>query len=224
MSVPANTDPRIDQAAVTDEGLMTAHERALGRAPDDRGHYRLLPLALLFIFSGLIFFAGTYLNFYSGHFSAHVYNENVSMENAGAVAAAPVADPIEVGRKAFNTPGACVSCHQPTGLGAPGAIPPLVGSEWVLGSEERAIRIVLYGVQGAITVKGATYNAAMPAFGRVAGSGFNWPDDRVAAVLTYVRQEWGNQAPPITKEKVAEVHAKEGDRKPFTAEELEKLP
>ena len=83
---------------------------------------------------------------------------------------------------------------------------------------------MLHGLQGPITVNGAAYNSAMPPFGRVAGSGFNWSDDKVAAVLTYVRQEWGNQASAITTEKVAEIRAKEGDHKPWTAEELLKIP
>jgi mono/diheme cytochrome c family protein len=74
-------------------------------------------------------------------------------------------------------------------------------------------------------VKGTTYNAAaMPAFGKVAGSGYNWSDDKIAAVLTYIRSEWGNAAGPITTEQVAAVHAKEGDRKAWSADDLQKLP
>jgi mono/diheme cytochrome c family protein len=136
--------------------------------------------------------------------------------------AAPI-DPLVAGKKFFNN-AACNTCHMPTGLGLPGAIPGLVGSEWVTGSEERVIRIVLHGLQGPITVNGSAFNSAMPPFGRVAGSGFNWSDDRIAAVLTYVRQEWGNEGGAIAKEKVAEIRTKEGDRKPWTVAELEQLP
>jgi mono/diheme cytochrome c family protein len=137
--------------------------------------------------------------------------------------AAVVANPFDVGKKLFNN-AACNTCHQPTGVGLPGAIPPLVGSEWVLGSEERIIRIALYGLQGPIKVKGTDFNSAMPAFGRVAGSGFNWTDDKIAAVLTYVRAEWGNKAGPISTEKVTEIRSKEGDHKAWTTAELEKVP
>ncbi|MEX2045147.1 MAG: hypothetical protein WD941_07320, partial [Opitutus sp.] len=66
MSTPPNLDPRIDQAVVTDESVMAVHEKFLGRQPDEKARYRLLPLALLFIFSGLIFFGATYLGRYSG--------------------------------------------------------------------------------------------------------------------------------------------------------------
>lgn len=225
MSTPSQPDPRIDQAAVTDESLLSAHEKLLGKQPDEKARYRLMPLGLLFVFSGLIFFGGTYLGRYSGHFDPHVYNEHGRHGAAGLTDAAPVAaaDPIEVGKKLYNN-NACNTCHQPTGVGLPGAIPPLVASEWVTGSEERLIRIVLHGVQGPIKVEGHDYNSAMPAFGRVAGSGYNWTDDKVAAVLTYIRQEWGNKAGPITAEKVAAIRTKEGDRKQWTADELEKLP
>jgi mono/diheme cytochrome c family protein len=223
MSLPENSDPRLDQAAVTDESLLAVHQQLSGKQPDDRGHYRLMPLSLLFIFSGLIFFAGTYLGHYAGGFNPKVYNEHAHGVVTGG-GDAPAANPAEVGKKAYNVAGACVTCHQANGLGAPGAIPPLAKSEWVLGSEERLIRVVLYGVQGPIKVAGSDYNSAMPAFGKVAGSGFNWSDDRVAAVLTYIRQEWGNQAGPVTAQKVTEVRTKEGDHKAFTADELLKLP
>jgi mono/diheme cytochrome c family protein len=222
MSTPLNQDPRLDQAAVTDESLLAAHEKLAGKQPDDGGHYRLMPLVLLFVFSGFIFFAGTYLGHYSGNFSPLVFDEHGQPPKVGGPVAA--IDPIEAGRKAYNN-AACNTCHLPTGLGTPGAIPPLVESEWVTGSEERAIRIVLYGLTGAIKVKGTDYNGAMPPFGKgVPGSGYNWSDERVAHVLTYIRQEWGNKAAPVTPEKVAEIHAKDGARGPYTAAELEKLP
>lgn len=229
MSAPANNhDPRIDQAAITDDSLLAVHEKFLGAQPDEKARYKLLPLNLLFLFSGLIFFAGTYLNRYAGFFSPDIYNENTEHRPGQGPAEAPkVLSPEEVialGKKLYND-GACNTCHQPNGLGTPGTIPPLVGSEWVTGSEERLARIVLYGVKDAITVKGTTYNNQMPAFGRgVPGSAKNWSDAQIAAVLTYIRQEWGNQAAAVTGEKVAEIHGKEGSRGQFTAAELEKLP
>ena len=221
MSTPLPPASAVDQAAISDENLLSAHEKLLGKQPDEKARYRLLPLNLLFFFSGLIFFGGTYLGRYAGHFHPLVFNENV--KHGGATSAAPAANPVEVGKKLYNN-AACNTCHQPNGQGLPAAFPPLVESEWVTGSEERLIRLALYGLVGPIKVKGADYNSAMPAFGKVAGSGYNWTDDKIAAVLTYIRQEWGNQAGPISTEKVAEVRAKEGDHKPWTAPELEKLP
>ncbi len=219
MSTPPNQDPRLDQAAVSDESLLASHEKLLGKQPDEKAKYRLLPLNMLFVFSGLIFFAGTYLNRYSGMFDPHIYNENAHPSHEAPVA--EKVDPVVQGKKLYDS--ICFTCHGPTGVGQPGAIPPLAGSEWVTGSEEKLIRIVLYGLKGPIKVEGKDYNSAMPVFGKVAGSGFNWSDDKVAAVLTYIRQEWGNKAGPITTEQVAAVHSKVGDRKEFSAEELDKL-
>ncbi len=115
----------------------------------------------------------------------------------------------------------CVACHQPTGLGVPSTFPPLAGSDWATGNEERVIRVVLHGMSGKVTVKDASFNGNMPAFGQ--GLGFNWTDDKVAAVLSYVRQSWGNSAPMITKEKVTEIRTKgaAGRKTAWTPAELE---
>jgi mono/diheme cytochrome c family protein len=222
MSTPAQLDPRVDQAAISDESLLAAHEKVLGKQPDEKAHYRLLPLALLFTFSGLIFFGGTYLGRYAGDFDPRIYNENAKPPRAGEKTAVAPVDPLIMGKAVYGA--VCIACHQPTGLGQPPIFPPLVGSEWVTGSEERLIRIVLHGLQGPIKVKGTEYNGApMPATGP--GSAFNLSPEKVAAVLTYVRKEFGEGASPISTEKVAEVRAKEGgNHAPWTAAELEKLP
>ncbi|MDP3071561.1 MAG: cytochrome c [Opitutaceae bacterium] len=220
MSTPSQPDPRADTAAVSDETLMASHAKLLGQQPDEKGRYRLMPLNLLFIFSGMIFFGGTYLGRFSGYFSPSVFNEYST--GTAVVAAAPL-DPVAVGKKLYAIPGGCITCHQPNGAGLPGAFPPLANSEWVTGSEERLIRIALHGLQGPIKVAGADYNSAMPGFGQ--GSGFNWSDDKIAAVLTYIRQEWGNKAGPIAVDKVTAVRTKEGARSAaWTAADLEKLP
>lgn len=220
MSTSSNQDPRLDQAAATDESLLAAHEKLLGKQPDEKARYKLLPLNLLFVFSGLIFFAGTYLNRYSGSFDPRVYNENAHPPSGETVVAK--LDPLVLGKKQYDT--ICITCHQANGLGLPGTFPPLAGSEWVLGSEERLVRIVVYGMTGPVKVKDVVYSAApMPTVGKVAGSAYNLSDDKVAAVLTYIRHEWGNAGAPITTEQVAAIRGKEGDRKPFVQEELLKI-
>lgn len=220
MSTPSNSDPRIDQAAISDDELLATHEKLLDKQPDDKGHYRLMPLALLFLFSGLIFFAGTYLGLFAGNFHPSVFNEH--SHGGGGEVAQKAVDPVEAGKKTFTA--TCASCHQATGLGQPPAIPPLAGSEWVNGSEERLIRAVVYGIQGKITVKGQVYEMAMAPNGKVPGSGFQLSDEKIAQVLTYIRQEWGNQAPPVSAEKVTEIHTKEGAHPQFVPDDLLKLP
>jgi mono/diheme cytochrome c family protein len=221
MSTLPNQGPRLDQASATDESLLAAHEKLLGKQPDEKARYKLLPLNLLFVFSGLIFFAGTYLNRYSGLFDPRVYNEN-ALPPTGETVVAKI-DPLVLGKKQYDA--ICITCHQANGLGLPGTFPPLAGSEWVTGSNERLIRLVVYGMTGPVKVKDVVYSAApMPTIGKVANSAYNLSDDKVAAVLTYIRHEWGNTGAPITTEQVAAIRSKEGDRKPYVQEELLKLP
>jgi mono/diheme cytochrome c family protein len=85
----------------------------------------------------------------------------------------------------------CAACHQSGGTGIPGAFPPLAGSAWVTGPDVTAVRILLHGIQGPLTVNGAAYNGAMPAFAS------QLSDEEIAAVLSYVRSQWGNQASPV---------------------------
>jgi mono/diheme cytochrome c family protein len=92
----------------------------------------------------------------------------------------------------------CVACHQANGQGLPGVFPPLAGSEWVQGKDSTTSAILLHGINGALTVKGSTYNGAMPAFKD------QLSDEQIAAVLTHVRSQWGNQAAPVSAETVAQ--------------------
>lgn len=104
----------------------------------------------------------------------------------------------------------CVACHQASGAGLPGVFPPLAGSEWVAGKETTLIAVVLHGASGALTVKGSTYNGAMPAFGA------QLQDAELAAVLTHVRSQWGNRAAPVTADTVATVRKETAARaEPF---------
>jgi mono/diheme cytochrome c family protein len=220
MSTPPN-DPRLEPAALSDDSVLDVHEKIFTEKPDMHGGYSALPLALLFFFSALIFFSGTYLNRFSGGFSAMIYNENLRPVAGGAAAAK--LDPVAMGKILFNSAGACVTCHQPNGQGVPGVYPPLAGSEWAQGSADRVIRIVLFGLQGPVHVRGADFGAAvMPAFGPTGT--FGWSDEKIADVLTDVRQEWGNKAPPITPEQVAAIRAAEASRtKAWMQDELLKI-
>jgi mono/diheme cytochrome c family protein len=220
VSEPSSSDPRVDQAAVSDESLLDAHERVLGRHPEDGARYRLLPIGILFALSGLILFSGTYLNRYTGHYSSLIFNETAKPSTGEA---APVAvDLPALGKKEYEA--VCITCHQATGLGMAGIYPPLAGSEYVNGPPARVIRIILYGLTGVVHVKGAAFSAAaMPVFGQVADSAYNWNDQKVAAALTYVRQSFGNASPPITEADVTAVHNAVGDRKQMSEAELQQV-
>ncbi|WP_041523656.1 PVC-type heme-binding CxxCH protein [Gilvimarinus agarilyticus] len=108
------------------------------------------------------------------------------------------------GKEIYRREGYCATCHQLDGKGLPAAqFPPLAGTEWVTGNAERLIDIALHGLIGPITVKGQDYAGHVPM------TQFkNLLDDNdMAAVLTYVRNAFGNSAPAISAKQVARVRA-----------------
>jgi mono/diheme cytochrome c family protein len=112
----------------------------------------------------------------------------------------------------------CGGCHQASGAGVPGQYPPLAGSEFVTGGTERIARIVMHGLTGPVTVKGAAYNFA----GGMPAQGGTMNDQAIADVLTYIRNTWGNEGTMVTKEMVAKVRETEKARSSqWTAAELE---
>jgi mono/diheme cytochrome c family protein len=114
----------------------------------------------------------------------------------------------------------CVACHQATGVGIPSAFPPLAGSEFVIGKPEVPIAILLHGLQGEVTVKGAKYNGVMMPY----GTGQAMTDQEIADVVSYIRTNFGNKATPVTVKDVAAAKAKHAARKkPFTEAELRAL-
>ncbi len=107
----------------------------------------------------------------------------------------------------------CGACHGQSGEGT-AAGPPLAGSEWVNGPAENLIRIQLRGLQGPVKVKGQEYS--FPA-GMVALA--HQTDDQIAAVLTHVRNSYGNSATPVTAAAVAALRGEVG-KPQITAAEL----
>lgn len=100
--------------------------------------------------------------------------------------------------------GLCAACHHPAGFGDAGKGPPLLDSEW-LDKDERVIRLVLYGLRGPVTINGEAFNRdgvlEMP------GMYAALTDEKIAAVLTFVRREWRDGAPPVEPEAVARIRA-----------------
>ncbi|GAA4462712.1 GDSL-type esterase/lipase family protein [Nibrella saemangeumensis] len=121
-----------------------------------------------------------------------------------------------LGREIFAKEGYCITCHQPDGRGlSASGFPPLTGTKWVQGNEERLIKIVLKGLLGPIEVNGVTYPGQVP----MTPYGGLLNDKEVAAVLTYVRNSFGNQAPAILPEQVKKVRAEVESKKDFYSPE-----
>lgn len=108
------------------------------------------------------------------------------------------------GSAIFARDGFCVTCHQPDGKGLEASgFPPISGSPWALGNEDRLIKLTLKGLQGPIEVLGKKYPGQVP----MTPFGGMLNDEEIAAVLTYVRNSFGNKASAISPAKVKVVRA-----------------
>ena len=104
----------------------------------------------------------------------------------------------------------CQACHQPDGRGAEKVAPPLLGSALTLASGGIPARILFNGKEGKVGL--------MPPLGSVLS------DEQIAAVLTYVRREWGQTGSPVDAAAVKEARAATTERhKPWTDAELQAL-
>lgn len=191
-------------------------------------HAGLEPLSLwlIAIYGLTIFFGGAYLGRYSGNFSGDGLDplggaprptkSNVTGPGGAQTQELSQADR---GKKVYSAN--CAVCHQPDGLGAAGqGYPPLAGSEWVDGGTKRLGMIVLKGLQGPLTVKGVSYGTAvMQPWDKTLN------DAKIADVMTYIRQAWGNKGGPVTPEGVAALR-KELANHPnsFTEPDLKAVP
>jgi mono/diheme cytochrome c family protein len=102
----------------------------------------------------------------------------------------------------------CAACHQAGGTGVPDAFPPLAGHfpDLLKPPEGRAYvgKVLLFGLEGNISVNGGNYAGAMPAWQALS-------DDEIAAVLNYVGSAWDNGK------------SLPAGFKPFTADEIKAL-
>jgi mono/diheme cytochrome c family protein/glucose/arabinose dehydrogenase len=116
------------------------------------------------------------------------------------------------GKAIYAKEGYCVTCHQADGKGLPGSgFPPLSGTEWVTGSEDRLIKIILKGFMGPIEVNGKSYEGQVP---MTPFEGL-LKDQEVAAIATYIRNSFGNKASVVQAEKVAQIRAALKKKKDF---------
>jgi mono/diheme cytochrome c family protein/HEAT repeat protein len=131
---------------------------------------------------------------------------------AAVAAAAPLSAAEQArfaaGREVYQN--LCSACHQPNGRGLDRVAPALVGSEFALDPAGVPIRILLNGKEGSVGL--------MPPLG------YTLSDDQIAAVLTYVRHEWGQTASAVDPALVSEIRAATAGRtRPWTNDELRKI-
>ena len=107
-----------------------------------------------------------------------------------------------------------------SGTGVAGQYPPLAGSEYVNGGTRRLGMIVLKGLQGPLTVKGMQFGTAvMQPWDKTLS------DAKIADVLTFIRQEWGNKGGPVVPEGIAALRKElAGHAESFTEPDLKAVP
>ena len=193
---PLRSDPNAVVDADAGDADSVASEFAAMRRENADPDEKVQPLPWFFImFLGAM---GMWGAFYiastpSGESSAYGDQRTVSLLRPPVVAAAGAPAGVD-GKQLYGAK--CAACHQASGLGVAGVFPPLAGAEWVVGDEKVLTSILLHGLQGEIVVKGNTYKGVMPPFGTLA-------DEEIAAVLTYIRSDWGNKAAPVLATTVA---------------------
>ena len=118
------------------------------------------------------------------------------------------------GAQIYQRESHCATCHLTHGKGSPNVYPPLVESPWVVGNEDRLIKMTLHGVWGKMIVNGKTYD---PSRGVPPMTAFRslLKDDELAAVLTFVRNTWGNQADPVSPDSVKRIRQETKARTTF---------
>jgi mono/diheme cytochrome c family protein len=120
------------------------------------------------------------------------------------------------GKALYARDGFCNTCHQSDGKGLGNSgFPPLAGTKWVTGNEERLIKLVLKGLYGPIEVLDKKYPGQVP-MTPFAGM---LNDEEVAAVLTYVRNSFGNKASAISPDQVKLTRAAVKDKTGFYSPE-----
>ena len=196
---------RIDYQETPD--ITEVHAAVDREKPEPSADVTPIPLWLTGVCAVAMVWAGLYFGIFNGGLSGNVYNEYESspavlfpLPQTAGKEAGPAEAPqtlAQQGKGVFSQ--YCVACHQASGMGIPGQFPPLAGSEYVNGTEKRLVAIILKGLQGPVTVHGKT--------GTYTGNMVPWETQlspkKIAAVASYIRQEWGNTGAEISEAKVA---------------------
>lgn len=95
----------------------------------------------------------------------------------------------------------CLQCHQKDGSGVPNMFPPIMKSDWVIGDKIKLINVLVKGLTGEIEVSGDPYSQVMPKQDYLTNT-------EIAQILTYIRQNFGNNAGPVSPDEVAAVRGK----------------
>jgi len=176
-----------------------------------------LPVWIMVLTLVLLFLGAVYFDRHSGWFNRQVYAPYTSADQlAASQPRSGAASALAQGRKIYEN--ACGVCHGNDGLGKPGQAPPLAGSEWVAKDVVSLARVPLAGLNGPIQVKGRDWNLAM------APMGAGMSDADLAAVLTCIRQSWGNTGGVVAADEIKAARAAINGQAPTPAQLAQMTP
>ena len=204
MSDQKNNDS--NHLGMNDEEMVELHAKLNKEKHPPTQGFLIAPLIFVFVFGCLIFVCSIQLAHSTNGFQVHPPQEVVELSDEEKEVLR-LERKIDSGKKLYAVN--CASCHQPSGLGLGEQYPPLAGSEWVSANPELIIKVILKGLVGEIKVKGKTYNPV----GDMAAVTNLKSDREIANVTTYVRQAWGNEAPEVSVEEVAQARAESAEQK-----------
>jgi len=180
-----------------------------------------VPAILFGLLAACLFWADVHIMGHGGELDARVHYPFNSTNELGQMHITIPEDPrMTMGRELY--PRACASCHQTDGSGGVSQnCPPLAGSDWVNTKDpNRLIHLVLKGATGPIVVNGKTWSGGtMTPFEESFGNA------EIAAILSYVRNSWGNKAPMVDEAEVAKVRTAIKDKRGvYNSDELLQMP
>ncbi len=210
---------------------MNPESQARTSSPDaaePSATFATVPIWLFMVMLLLLYWGAVYFDREGGWFSASVYRPYRDLEQVVAMqpSAGPEEELIRRGKVLFTAN--CAVCHMESGVGNPAnGCPPLDGSEWLRApGVGRLVRFVSKGLTGPIEVKGQTWStgAMLPIGDQLPGSEEE-KDDKIAAILSYVRYVFGGKAPPVAPATVTAIRAEiKNNSGPFHVRDILQIP